>query len=127
MIRLARLDHFVLTVTSVEEAARFYARVLGFDVDRTKEGRVSLRSGDLRINLHDEDHAPPRRAALPHPGAADFCYEVEGPLQAVIDHLADCGVALEQGPVTRNGSKGEMISVYFRDPDRNLVELSVYR
>ncbi|MCH8918258.1 MAG: VOC family protein [Alphaproteobacteria bacterium] len=127
MIRLARLDHFVLTVTSVEEAARFYARVLGFDVDRTKEGRVSLRSGDLRINLHDEDHAPPRRAALPHPGAADFCYEVEGPMEAVIDHLCDCGVALEQGPVTRNGSKGEMISVYFRDPDRNLVELSVYR
>jgi len=127
MIRLARLDHFVLTVTSVEEAARFYARVLGFDVDRTKEGRVSLRCGDLRINLHDEDHAPPRRAALPHPGAADFCYEVEGPLQAVIGHLADCGVALEQGPVMRNGSKGEMISVYFRDPDRNLVELSVYR
>lgn len=127
MIRLARLDHFVLNVTSVDEAAQFYARVLGFDVDRTKEGRVSLRSGTLRINLQDEDHSPPTRAADPHPGAADFCYEVEGPLQAVIDHLADCGVALEQGPVTRNGSKGEMISVYFRDPDRNLVELSVYR
>ena len=127
MIRLARLDHFVLTVASVEEAAQFYARVLGFKVDRTREGRVCLRSGDLRINLHDEDHAPQRRAADAHPGAADFCYEVEGPLQAVIDHLADCGVGIEAGPVTRNGSKGEMKSVYFRDPDGDLVELSVYR
>ena len=127
MIRLARLDHFVLTVSSVEEAAQFYARVLGFSIDRTRVGRVCLRSGDLRINLHDEDHAPQRRAALPHPGAADFCYEVEGPVEAVIDHLAGCGVALEEGPVTRHGSKGEMTSVYFRDPDRNLVELSVYR
>ena len=126
MIRLSRLDHFVLTVTSVEEAAQFYARVLGFDVDRTKEGRVSLRSGTLRINLHDEDHAPARRAALPHPGAADFCYEVEGPIETVVAHLAVCGVALEEGPVTRNGSRGEMTSVYFRDPDGNLVELSVY-
>ena len=126
MIRLSRLDHFVLTVTLVEEAARFYARVLGFSVERYGAGRVCLRSGTLRINLHDEDHAPQRRAADPHPGAADFCYEVEGPVEAVIDHLADCGVALEEGPVTRNGSKGEMISVYFRDPDRNLVELSVY-
>ena len=126
MIRLSRLDHFVLNVTSVEVAAEFYARVLGFDVDRTPAGRVSLRSGDLRINLQDEDHAPARRAADPHPGAADFCYEVVGPVDAVIAHLADSGVAVEEGPVTRNGSKGEMISVYFRDPDRNLVELSVY-
>ena len=126
MIHLSRLDHFVLTVTSVEVAAEFYAQVLGFSVDRTPAGRVSLRSGDLRINLHDEDHAPARRAADPHPGAADFCYEVAGRVDAVIKHLTDCGVDLEEGPVTRNGSKGEMTSVYFRDPDRNLVELSVY-
>jgi catechol 2,3-dioxygenase-like lactoylglutathione lyase family enzyme len=126
MIRLSRLDHFVLNVTSVDGAAQFYARVLGFDVDRTPTGRVSLRSGRLRINLQDEDHAPARRAADPQPGAADFCYEVDGPIELVIDHLNDCGVALEEGPVTRNGSKGEMTSVYFRDPDRNLVELSVY-
>ena len=126
MIRLSRLDHFVLNVTSVEEAAQFYARVLGFDIDRSRPGRVSLRSGTLRINLQDDDHAPPHRAADPHPGAADFCYEVEGPMESVTDHLADCGVDLEEGPVRRNGSKGEMTSVYFRDPDRNLVELSVY-
>lgn len=126
MIRLNRLDHFVLTVSSVETASDFYSRVLGFEIDRTTAGRVSLRSGDLRINLHDEGHAPLRRAAEPHPGAADFCYEVAGPIDGVIAHLAECGVALEEGPVTRNGSKGEMTSVYFRDPDRNLVELSVY-
>ena len=126
MIQLARLDHFVLTVSSVEAAAEFYNRVLGFTVERSPQGRIALRSGDLRINLHDEAHAPGRRAANPGIGAADFCYEVEGPMQAVIAHLDACNVALEEGPVTRNGSKGQMTSVYFRDPDGNLVELSVY-
>lgn len=127
MIGLTRLDHFVLTVTSVEAAARFYARVLGFEIARYGDGRVALRRGDLRINLHDEGHAPARRAADPHPGAADFCYEVAGPMDAVLAHLEAEGVAVEEGPVTRNGAKGEMTSVYFRDPDGNLVELSVYR
>ncbi|MDX1486021.1 MAG: VOC family protein [Alphaproteobacteria bacterium] len=124
---LTRLDHFVLTVTSVEAAARFYARVLGFEIARYGDGRVALRRGDLRINLHDEGHAPARRAADPHPGAADFCYEVAGPMDAVLAHLEAEGVAVEEGPVTRNGARGEMTSVYFRDPDGNLVELSVYR
>jgi catechol 2,3-dioxygenase-like lactoylglutathione lyase family enzyme len=126
MIRLTRLDHFVLTVRSVEEAAQFYERVLGFDVDRYDNGRIALRLGDLRINLHDEDHAPGRRAANPNIGAADFCYEVVGPVDAVVKHLDACDVAIEDGPVTRNGSKGPMTSVYFRDPDQNLVEVSVY-
>ncbi len=126
MIRLRRLDHFVLNVSSVEEAADFYARALGFEVDRTREGRVSLRHGNLRINLQDSVHAPARRAANPQAGAADFCYEVEGSIEDAIAHLRTCGVALEEGPVPRNGSKGAMTSVYFRDPDHNLVELSVY-
>jgi catechol 2,3-dioxygenase-like lactoylglutathione lyase family enzyme len=126
MIRLTRLDHFVLTVSSVEAAAEFYARVLGFDVDRYAGGRIALRSGALRINLHDSDHAPDRRAASPGIGAADFCYEVAGPIDAVVKHLGECNVTIEEGPVPRNGSKGQMISVYFRDPDGNLVELSVY-
>ena len=126
MIQLTRLDHFVLTVSSVEAAARFYNRVLGFDVERYANGRIALRSGALRINLHDEDHAPDRRAASPGIGAADFCYQVEGPVDAVIAHLDACDVAIEEGPATRNGSKGEMTSVYFRDPDGNLVEVSVY-
>ncbi len=127
MIGLARLDHFVPTVSSVEAAAEFYNRVLGFTVERYAQGRIALRSGDLRINLHDKDHAPGRRAANPGIGAADFCYEVEGPMDAVIAHLGACKVAIEDGPVTRNGAKGDMASVYFRDPDGNLVELSVYR
>jgi catechol 2,3-dioxygenase-like lactoylglutathione lyase family enzyme len=126
MNRLLRLDHFVLNVSSVEEAADFYARVLGFDVDRTRAGRVFLRQGILRINLQDSVHAPVRRAANPQAGAADFCYEIEGPIEDAIAHLGTCGVAVEEGPVQRNGAKGAMTSVYFRDPDRNLVEFSVY-
>jgi len=126
MIRLTRLDHFVLTVSSIEVAADFYARVLGFTVDRYANGRIALRSGGLRINLHDADHAPDRRAASPGVGAADFCYEVEGPVAAVIEHLEACNVAIEEGPVIRDGARGEMTSVYFRDPDGNLVEVSVY-
>ena len=126
MIQLTRLDHFVLTVSSVEAAAAFYEKVLGFDVERYANGRIALRSGNLRINLHDEDHAPDRRAASPGIGAGDFCYQVAGPIDAVIKHLDECAVTIEEGPVTRNGSKGEMTSIYFRDPDRNLVEVSVY-
>lgn len=126
MIPLLRLDHFVLNVTSVEKAADFYARVLGFDIDRSRAGRVSLRRGDIRINLQDSHHAPARRAANPQAGAADFCYEIAGPVEEAIAHLEACGVVIEEGPAKRTGSKGEMISVYFRDPDKNLVELSVY-
>ncbi|HSR55522.1 MAG TPA: VOC family protein [Alphaproteobacteria bacterium] len=126
MIKLKRLDHFVLNVASVETAAEFYARALGFEIDRSRPGRISLRQGDLRINLQDEDHAPPHRAANPQTGAADFCYEIEGPVEEAVQHIKDCGITIEQGPVTRNGSKGPMTSVYFRDPDRNLVEVSVY-
>ncbi len=126
MIRLTRLDHFVLTVSSIEVAADFYARVLGFNIEKYPNGRIALRLGGLRINLHDADHAPDRRAASPGVGAADFCYEVEGPVAAVIGHLEACNVVIEEGPVIRNGARGEMISVYFRDPDGNLVEVSVY-
>ncbi len=126
MIPIKRLDHFVLNVVSVEDTAAFYARVLGFEIDRSREGRLSLRQGDIRINLQDEDHAPPQRAGTPTPGALDFCYEIQGGLEDAVAHLEAEGIRIEKGPVTRNGSKGPMTSVYFRDPDQNLVELSVY-
>lgn len=126
MIRIHGIDHFVLRVTSIEDAAEFYARVLGMDVERYGEGRTALRFGNQKINLHDDDHAPPQTARDPRPGGADFCLVVEGPVEDILGHLGEVGVEVEKGPVTRNGARGKMESVYFRDPDGNLVELSVY-
>jgi catechol 2,3-dioxygenase-like lactoylglutathione lyase family enzyme len=126
LIRIHGLDHFVLRVTSIEDAAVFYERVLGMEVERYGEGRMALRFGNQKINLHDDGHAPPQTARDPRPGGADFCLVVEGPVDAILTHLGAVGVAVEKGPVTRNGARGPMESIYFRDPDENLVELSVY-
>jgi len=126
MIHVLGLDHFVLTVRSIERTAAFYGRVLGMAVETYGAGRTALRLGSIKINLHEDGSAPALRARAPRPGADDFCLEVEGPLADVAAALAAQSVEVEEGPVARNGARGPMISVYVRDPDGNLVELSVY-
>lgn len=125
MIRPLGIDHFVLTVSSIERAIAFYER-LGLTAKGYGAGRTALHFGGQKINLHAEGSAPDRRARAPTEGAADFCIEVAGPVAAVIADLAAAEIAIEAGPVPRNGARGDMTSIYFRDPDGNLVELSVY-
>jgi catechol 2,3-dioxygenase-like lactoylglutathione lyase family enzyme len=124
---LDRLDHFVLTVADIDATCAFYTRVLGMKVETFGPlGRKALHFGRQKINLHQRGKEFEPRSAHPTPGSADFCFIAAGPLDAVIAHLKACGVAIELGPVDRTGATGAIRSVYIRDPDQNLVEISTY-
>lgn len=121
------LDHLVLTCREVEETISWYHRVLGLETITLGDGRRALRLGHTKLHLHQAGAEPEPHAAVPTPGSADLCFVVEGRIEAVALHLEELGVPVELGPVDRTGARGEMRSVYVRDPDGNLVELSVYR
>jgi len=130
MIRIDHLDHLVLTVASIERTCDFYTRALGMAVETFGEGtpdgnrRKALRFGDQKINLHQAGHEFEPKALRPTPGSADLCFIAATPLEEVIAHLEGLGVAIEEGPVPRTGATGPIRSVYLRDPDRNLIEIS---
>lgn len=121
------IDHFVLTVSDVERACEFYERVLDCEVVTFGEGRRALRFGDQKINLHPDgwDHEP--KAERPTPGSGDFCVLTETPIEEVESGLREASVEIVEGPVEKTGTRGPIDSVYFRDPDGNLVEVARYR
>lgn len=125
-IAIDRVDHLVLTVRDVEATCAFYERVLGMTSVTFAGGRRGLAFGRQKINLHQAGREFEPKAARATPGSGDFCLIAAVPLDTVIAHLATCNVPLLQGPVTKTGALGPMQSVYFRDPDGNLVEVSVY-
>ncbi len=125
-MNIARLDHLVLTVADIERTCAFYTQVLGMEVIRFGEGRTALRFGQQKINLHQVDAIPGLVADKPTPGSGDLCFITEVPLPEVVAHLQRCGVALVAGPGPRAGAIGTIQSVYIRDPDQNLVEISNY-
>jgi catechol 2,3-dioxygenase-like lactoylglutathione lyase family enzyme len=132
MISIDRIDHVVLTCRDVAATTEFYARVLGMREVTFGAGRKALAFGRQKLNLQPAtpDHTEQdiaARAALPTPGAVDLCLVVAQPIEEVQRHLAQVGVPLVQGPVQRTGALGELLSVYIRDPDGNLIELSNYR
>lgn len=120
------IDHFVLTVRSLNESCRFYERVLRFERVDTPGKPTAVRFGSQKINLHETGRTFEPKAAAPTPGAGDFCLITPQPIDDVLAHLDACGVKVEIGPVERNGAQGPMTSIYFRDPDGNLVEVSRY-
>ena len=123
---IERIDHLVLTVADVEVACVFYERVLGMERVTSAGGRTALAFGRHKINLHPAARPFEPKAARPTPGSADVCLIAEGDIEAVTARLAVEGVAIEQGPVARTGAGGPITSVYIRDPDGNLIEISVY-
>ena len=125
-IAIGQLDHLVLTVRDLDASCAFYTRVLGMREERFAGDRRALRFGDQKINLHELGHEFEPKAGRPTPGSADLCFTVTTSLEAVLDHLAGCGVTPELGPVERTGARGPIRSVYLRDPDSNLIELSNY-
>jgi catechol 2,3-dioxygenase-like lactoylglutathione lyase family enzyme len=125
-IRIDRLDHFVLTVASIEATCDFYSRVLGMEVRAFGDGRKALHFGHSKINLHQAGKEFEPKADKPVPGSADICLIARTPLDEVIAHLRECGVVILEGPADRTGATGTIHSVYFRDPDANLVEVSNY-
>ncbi len=116
----------MLTVRDVERTCDFYSRVLGMEVITFGEGRKALRFGKQKFNLHKAGREFEPKAGTPTPGSADFCLITTTPLARVIDHLEKCGVEILEGPVSKTGATGPIESVYFRDPDKNLVEVSRY-
>ena len=118
------VDHFVLTVASVAATCDFYAGALGFEVEIFGEGRTALTFGEQKINLHEVGREFTPRARAATAGSGDFCLLTDTPLDAVIAHLREVGVEIELGPVRKTGATGPLDSVYFRDPDGNLVEVS---
>ena len=125
-MRIDRFDHIVLTVADLGKTITFYTEVLGMDLVMFGDGRKALNFGRNKINLHQADHPFSPHAASPVPGSQDFCLIVDGSLDDVVEDLTRGGVAIEEGPVDRTGATGTIRSVYVRDPDQNLVELSVY-
>jgi catechol 2,3-dioxygenase-like lactoylglutathione lyase family enzyme len=123
---ISHLDHLVLTVHSLEKSVAFYERVLGFRRVDTPGKPTALHFGSCKINVHEAGHTFEPKAQQPTPGSADFCLITDENLDAVAAHLRSENVAIETGPIARNGARGAMTSLYFRDPDGNLVEVSRY-
>lgn len=124
---LTGIDHFVLTVEDVEATCAFYSEVLDVEVVTFGEGRRALQFGDQKVNLHPAGDEFEPKAALPTPGGGDFCVTTDAPIDTVERRLRDAGVEVVHGPVEQQGAVGPMLSVYFRDPDGNLVEVANYR
>ncbi|MCW8843815.1 MAG: VOC family protein [Rhodobacteraceae bacterium] len=125
---LASLDHLVLTVADIAATCRFYEDVLGMTATRfiPADGstRWALSFRTHKINLHPAGAEFDPKAARPTPGSADLCFLSETPLATWQDHLATQGIAIENGPITRTGATGPILSIYIRDPDGNLIEIS---
>lgn len=125
-MRVTRLDHLVLTVKDIEASVAFYQSVLGMKKVIFGNGRVALIFGDQKINLHQAGAEFEPKAALATPGSADLCFVVSHNIEAVITHLNTLQIDIIEGPVLRTGATGRINSVYIRDPDLNLLELSEY-
>ena len=130
-MQIEGLDHVVLTAQDVQATADFYARVLGMRVELHEDPTHTFHFGSLyfgwqKINLQQAGHEFEPRALQPTPGSADFCFVTTASLDEVVRHLQSCGVPILEGPVHRTGARGEMMSIYFRDPDQNLLEIAHY-
>jgi catechol 2,3-dioxygenase-like lactoylglutathione lyase family enzyme len=125
-IAIDRIDHVVITAFDLERTIDFYSRVMGMEPVTFAGGRRALAFGRQKINLHQAGREFEPKALKPTPGSMDLCFITETPLEDVIAHLKSQGVAIAEGPVPKSGALGPMSSVYFRDPDGNLIEVSNY-
>ena len=126
MMKIDRIDHLVLTVQDIDVTCSFYTRVLGMEVVVFGQGRKALAFGNQKINLHQQGREFEPKAAQPTPGSADLCFITSTDLSLVSRHLQACSVLIEEGPVARTGALGAIRSLYFRDPDDNLIEVANY-
>ena len=118
------IDHIVLATRDLERCLDFYTRVLGMTLERYGEGRIALRFGEHKFNVHPPGFEAGIKARTPTPGSLDLCFLADRPLEEVIARLEANRVAIEEGPVKRTGARFTIRSVYVRDPDGNLIEIS---
>jgi catechol 2,3-dioxygenase-like lactoylglutathione lyase family enzyme len=123
-MNLDSIDHVVLTVRDIPASVAFYTHVLGMREVVFGNDRRALAFGRCKLNLHQAGREFEPKAAHPAPGAVDLCLLARTPIAEIVRHLAAHGVAIEEGPVERSGAQGAILSVYVRDPDGNLIELS---
>lgn len=123
---ITHIDHLVLTVRDIDVTVDFFQKTLGMTVEAFGDGRVALKFGYQKINLHQVGKEFEPKAESPTPGSADLCFITEIPLQKAIDQVRDQGVKIIEGPVSRTGAQGPITSFYFRDPDLNLIEVANY-
>ena len=125
-MEVSHLDHLVLTVKNIEITVDFYQRVLGMKPIQFGEGRLALLFGNQKINLHQLGKEFEPKAKRVQAGSADLCFVTNTPIVEVVEHIQEQGVVIEEGPVPRTGAMGKIVSVYIRDPDGNLIEISNY-
>ena len=125
-MKIDRLDHLVLTVKDINATCNFYTNVMGMEVVTFAGGRKALVYGEQKINLHEHGKEFDPKALHPTPGSADLCFITTVPLSEAARHIQSCGAEIIEGPVQRTGAVGKIMSLYLRDPDRNLIEVSNY-
>jgi len=125
-MKIDHLDHLVLTVNNINATISFYTNILGMEVHSFNEGRKALSFGNQKINLHELGKEIEPKAYLPTPGSADLCFITNTPIKEVEAELRDNDINLIESRVIRTGATGKIISIYFRDPDNNLIEVSNY-
>lgn len=121
---ISHLDHLVLTCTDLDATKHFYTEVMGMRLETFGAGRIAFKFGNQKINLHQRGAEFEPKAHLPVPGALDLCFIASVPLDAVIARLSSCDWPIVEGPVERTGAVCKIRSVYVRDPDFNLIEIS---
>ncbi|EBQ5905564.1 VOC family protein [Salmonella enterica subsp. enterica serovar Newport] len=121
-----RIDHLVLTVSDISTTIRFYEEVLGFSAVTFKQNRKALIFGAQKINLHQQEMEFEPKASRPTPGSADLCFITSTPINDVVSEILQAGISIVEGPVERTGATGEIMSIYIKDPDGNLIEISQY-
>jgi catechol 2,3-dioxygenase-like lactoylglutathione lyase family enzyme len=125
-MQIQRLDHLVLTVKEIATTVQFYVSVLGMQKEEFGAGRLALKYGNQKINLHEVGKEFEPKADKPTSGSADLCFITDTPLDEAMKHVRSKGVEILEGPVKRTGAMGPINSFYFRDPDMNLIEVSNY-
>ena len=118
------IDHIVLTTRDLDKCLEFYTQALGMKLETFGEGRIALRFGDQKLNIHPPGYEAGIKARVPTPGSLDLCFLADCPLEEVVSRLERHGVPIEEGPVRRTGARFALRSVYVRDPDQNLVEIA---
>ena len=123
-LKITKLDHLVLTVNCIETTVSFYEQILGMQVVAFGESRVALHFGTQKINLHQAGKEFEPKAEKPTRGSADLCFLTDTPIEEAMEHVQRQGVKIIEGPVSRTGASGPIVSFYFRDPDLNLIEVA---
>lgn len=126
MIEIEQLDHLVLTVKDINKTIEFYTKILGMKKETFKGNRIALIFGKQKINLHELGNEFEPKAFNVKEGSADLCFISKTSIENITKYLNSIKIPIEEGPVERTGAMGKILSIYLRDPDNNLIEVSNY-